>query len=83
MQDALGKPGQRFFVRNGDHVDGPHEKARILAWHAEGRLPDDVLLSPDGRTWSRVRWPRESSDCESSDSESSDSESSDSEPSER
>ncbi len=51
------KPESRWFIRNGDHVDGPHPRARILAWHAEGRLPDDVLLSRDGQRWQRVRWP--------------------------
>jgi hypothetical protein len=47
----------RWFVRMGDHVDGPHPRSRILQWHAEGRLPDDVLLSRDGRRWQAVRWP--------------------------
>ena len=32
-------------------------RSRILEWHAEGRLADDVLLSRDGQTWRRVRWP--------------------------
>jgi hypothetical protein len=45
-----------WFVRRGDHVDGPHPVARILAWHREGKLPDDILLSRDGQTWRRVRW---------------------------
>ncbi len=53
----LPKPESRFFIRNGDHVDGPHPRSRILQWHAEGRLPDDVLLSRDGQRWSKVRWP--------------------------
>jgi hypothetical protein len=51
------KPESRWFIRNGDHVDGPHPQSRILEWHAQGRLPDDVLLSRDGQTWSKVRWP--------------------------
>ncbi len=51
------KPESRWFIRDGDHVDGPHPRSRILAWHAEGRLSDDVLLSRDGQTWQRVRWP--------------------------
>ena len=54
----LPKPEARFYIRNGDHVDGPHPRSRILQWHAEGRLGDDTLLSRDGQTWSRVRWPR-------------------------
>ena len=47
----------RFYIRNGDHIDGPHPRSRILEWHREGRLPDDVLLSRDGQSWRRVRWP--------------------------
>ena len=50
-------PEQRWFVRQGDHVDGPHPQSRILEWRREGRLPDDVLLSRDGQHWHRVRWP--------------------------
>ena len=55
--DRKRKPESRWFVRNGDHVDGPHPQSRILEWHREGRLPDDILLSRDGQTWQRVRWP--------------------------
>ena len=51
------KPETQFFIRRGDHVDGPHPRSRILEWHTEGRLPDDVLLSRDGQRWSKVRWP--------------------------
>ena len=51
------KPESRWFVRDGDHVDGPHPQSRILQWHEEGKLPDDILLSRDGQTWQRVRWP--------------------------
>jgi hypothetical protein len=57
MQAHPPKPEKRWYVRHGDHVDGPHPTSRILAWHREGRLPDDVLLSPDGQRWRRVRWP--------------------------
>lgn len=57
MNVARPQPEIRFFIRNGDHVDGPHPRSRILEWHREGRLPDDVLLSRDGQTWRRVRWP--------------------------
>jgi hypothetical protein len=52
------KPESRWFIRNGDHVDGPHPQSRILEWHAAGRLSDETLLSRDGQTWSRVRWPK-------------------------
>jgi len=48
---------RRFYVRVGDHVDGPHPASRIRTWHEEGRLPDDVLLSLDGQDWRPVRWP--------------------------
>lgn len=51
------KPEPRWYLRDGDHVDGPHPQSRILAWHREGRLSDGVLLSRDGRTWKNVRWP--------------------------
>lgn len=57
MQTGQPKSEDRFYVRDGDHIDGPHPRARILEWHREGRLPDDVLLSRDGQTWRRVRWP--------------------------
>jgi hypothetical protein len=56
LQGRADKAEARFFVRQGDHVDGPHPRSRILEWHREGKLPDDVLLSPDGQTWHRVRW---------------------------
>lgn len=51
------QPERRFFIRNGDHVDGPHPTSRILAWRREGKLPDDILLSADGQRWRPVRWP--------------------------
>ncbi len=57
MSAKLPSPERRWFVRNGDHVDGPHPTSRILAWREEGKLPDDVLLSADGQRWQRVRWP--------------------------
>ncbi len=51
------KPEPRWYLRDGDHVDGPHPQSRLLQWHAEGRLSDSVLLSRDGQKWQRVRWP--------------------------
>lgn len=57
MYTGRPQPETRFFIRDGDHVDGPHPRSRILEWHREGRLSDDVLLSKDGLNWSRVRWP--------------------------
>lgn len=55
MSVRLPQPERRWFVRVGDHVDGPHPESRVRAWLAEGRLPPDVLLSADGRTWRRVK----------------------------
>ena len=55
---ARGKsspPERRWYVRVDDHVDGPHPESRVRAWLKEGRLPDDVLLSADCRTWRPVR----------------------------
>lgn len=57
MYAGQPKSEVRFYVRNGDHIDGPHPRSRILEWHREGRLPDDVMLSRDGQKWSKVRWP--------------------------
>lgn len=54
---TLPPPEKTFFVRNDDHVDGPHPVSRIKAWLLEGRLPPTVLLSPDGQTWHRVKAP--------------------------
>lgn len=51
------QPERRFFIRHGDHVDGPHPTSRILAWRREGKLPADILLSADGQRWQPVRWP--------------------------
>lgn len=53
------EPEPRWFLRDGDHIDGPHAQSRILAWHEEGRLRDGVLISRDGQTWHGVRWPGE------------------------
>jgi hypothetical protein len=52
------KPENRWFVRMGDHVDGPHPESRIRAWRKEGKLPDELYVSRDGRTWHPVRWKR-------------------------
>ncbi len=49
---------RRWYVRQGDHIDGPHPESRIKAWLAEGKLTPDVLLSPDGRVWHRVKTKR-------------------------
>lgn len=46
---------RRWYVRQGDHIDGPHPESRIKSWLAEGKLTADVLLSPDGRVWHRVK----------------------------
>ena len=51
------KPEPKFFIRNGDHVDGPHPTSRILEWRREGKLPADIMLSRDGQRWQPVRWP--------------------------
>jgi len=48
---------RRWFVRVGDHVDGPHPESRIRAWLEDGTLPRDLLLSSDARTWRRVKSP--------------------------
>ena len=49
------KPERRWYVRVGDHVDGPHAESRVKAWLKDGTLPSDVLLSADARTWRPVR----------------------------
>lgn len=52
---------RRWYVRVDDHVDGPHPESRVKEWLKDGRLPQDVLLSADGRTWRRVRIRRAAS----------------------
>lgn len=52
------KPEGRWFVRMGDHVDGPHPESRIRQWHREGKLPDELYVSRDGQRWHPVRWTR-------------------------
>ena len=52
------KPETRYYVRRGNHVEGPVPASRIRAWRREGTLPANVLLSKDGQTWHPVRWKR-------------------------
>lgn len=49
---------RRWYVRVGDHVDGPHPESRVKQWLREGKLPSDLMLSADGRKWRPVRLGR-------------------------
>lgn len=58
MVERVNPPERRWFVRVGDHVDGPHAESRIKEWLANGTLPAEVLLSADAQTWRRVKPPK-------------------------
>ena len=44
---------RRFFIRQGDKVQGPFEVERVRGWIASGRVRPDMELSEDGRTFQR------------------------------
>ena len=42
---------EQIWIRQGDHVQGPFPREKILAWMREGRILTSMLLSGDGTNW--------------------------------